>query len=207
MTGNTLNRLFDLTGHVALVTGAGSGIGQRMAFALSQAGAKVLLAGRHVETLSQTAALIAGSGGDSAVVVADLTRREMLPDVIANASSHFGAPDILVNAAGVNLREPAEDISIESWDKTINLNLSVPFFLGKACLPGMLEKGRGKIINIGSLQSYRAFANLDALRRVKRRCGAVNPRHGRSMVKPRCYHQRNRARLFPNTADRTRIHR
>ncbi|MGF1707313.1 SDR family NAD(P)-dependent oxidoreductase [Enterovibrio baiacu] len=159
MTGNTLNRLFDLTGHVALVTGAGSGIGQRMAFALSQAGANVLLAGRHVETLSQTAALIAGSGGDSAVVVADLTRREMLPDVIANASSHFGAPDILVNAAGVNLREPAEDISIESWDKTINLNLSVPFFLGKACLPGMLEKGRGKIINIGSLQSYRAFAN------------------------------------------------
>ncbi|MDD1779959.1 SDR family oxidoreductase [Enterovibrio sp. ZSDZ35] len=159
MAGNVINHLFSLDGSVALVTGAGSGIGQRIAYALAKAGAKVVLAGRHAETLAQTAALIAGEGGDSAIETVDLLNRDTLPQFIERVNTNFGAPDILVNAAGVNLRQPADDISLESWDMTINLNLSVPFFLAKACLPGMREKGRGKIINIGSLQSYRAFAN------------------------------------------------
>nr|WP_239644004.1 SDR family oxidoreductase [Grimontia indica] len=154
-----INQLFNLEGQVALVTGAGSGIGQRMAYALAKAGAKVVLSGRHAETLAQTAVAIAGEGGDAAIETVDLNKRETLPRFIEKVSSHFGAPDILVNAAGVNLRQPADDITLESWDMTLNLNLSVPFFLAKACLPGMREKGRGKIINIGSLQSYRAFAN------------------------------------------------
>ncbi|WP_407333601.1 SDR family NAD(P)-dependent oxidoreductase [Enterovibrio sp. 27052020O] len=159
MTSNPMQHLFDLNDQVALVTGAGSGIGQRMAYALSLAGAKVVLAGRHSETLAQTASLIAGAGGDSAVETVDLLKRESLTEFVQRASAPFGAPDILVNAAGVNLRQPADDISLDSWDMTINLNLSVPFFLAKACLAGMRAKGRGKIINIGSLQSYRAFAN------------------------------------------------
>ncbi|WP_394209480.1 SDR family NAD(P)-dependent oxidoreductase [Enterovibrio calviensis] len=159
MTNNAMQHLFDLSGQVALVTGAGSGIGQRMAYALSRAGAKVVLAGRHPETLAQTAALIAGEGGDSAIETVDLTKRELLDDFVQRASAHFGSPDILVNAAGVNLRQPADDISIDTWDMTLNLNLSVPFFLAKACLSGMRKKGHGKVINIGSLQSYRAFAN------------------------------------------------
>ncbi|EOD77933.1 3-oxoacyl-[acyl-carrier protein] reductase [Grimontia indica] len=159
MTGSMINQLFNLEGQVALVTGAGSGIGQRMAYALAKAGAKVVLSGRHAETLAQTAVAIAGEGGDAAIETVDLNKRETLPRFIEKVSSHFGAPDILVNAAGVNLRQPADDITLESWDMTLNLNLSVPFFLAKACLPGMREKGRGKIINIGSLQSYRAFAN------------------------------------------------
>nr|WP_251880242.1 SDR family oxidoreductase [Grimontia kaedaensis] len=154
-----INQLFNLEGQVALVTGAGSGIGQRMAYALAKAGAKVVLSGRHPETLAQTAVAIAGEGGDAAIETVDLNKRETLPRFIEKVSSHFGAPDILVNAAGVNLRQPADDITLESWDMTLNLNLSVPFFLAKACLPGMREKGHGKIINIGSLQSYRAFAN------------------------------------------------
>ncbi|CZF82570.1 gluconate 5-dehydrogenase [Grimontia sp. AD028] len=159
MTGSMINQLFNLEGQVALVTGAGSGIGQRMAYALAKAGAKVVLSGRHAETLAQTAVAIAGEGGDAAIETVDLNKRETLPRFIEKVSSHFGAPDILVNAAGVNLRQPADDITLESWDMTLNLNLSVPFFLAKACLPGMREKGHGKIINIGSLQSYRAFAN------------------------------------------------
>lgn len=159
MTGSMINQLFNLEGQVALVTGAGSGIGQRMAYALAKAGAKVVLSGRHAETLAQTAVAIAGEGGDAAIETVDLNKRESLPRFIEKVSSHFGSPDILVNAAGVNLRQPADDITLESWDMTLNLNLSVPFFLAKACLPGMREKGRGKIINIGSLQSYRAFAN------------------------------------------------
>ncbi|WP_348651373.1 SDR family oxidoreductase [Grimontia sp. SpTr1] len=159
MTGSMINQLFNLEGQVALVTGAGSGIGQRMAYALAKAGAKVVLSGRHAETLAQTAVAIAGESGDAAIETVDLNKRETLPRFIEKVSSHFGAPDVLVNAAGVNLRQPADDITLESWDMTLNLNLSVPFFLAKACLPGMREKGRGKIINIGSLQSYRAFAN------------------------------------------------
>ncbi|WP_158162737.1 SDR family NAD(P)-dependent oxidoreductase [Grimontia hollisae] len=159
MTVSMIQQLFSLEGQVVLVTGAGSGIGQRMAYALAAAGAKVVLAGRHAETLAQTALAIAGEDGDAAIETVDLSKRETLPRLIEKASSHFGAPDILVNAAGINLRQPADDITLESWDITLNLNLSVPFFLAKACLPGMRAKGRGKIINIGSLQSYRAFAN------------------------------------------------
>ncbi|CZF86492.1 MULTISPECIES: SDR family NAD(P)-dependent oxidoreductase [Grimontia] len=159
MTGSMINQLFNLEGQVALVTGAGSGIGQRMAYALAKAGAKVVLSGRHAETLAQTAVAIASEGRDAAIETVDLNKRETLPRFIEKVSSHFGSPDILVNAAGVNLRQPADDITLESWDMTLNLNLSVPFFLAKACLSGMREKGRGKIINIGSLQSYRAFTN------------------------------------------------
>lgn len=159
MTSTMIDNLFCLDGQVALVTGAGTGIGQRMAYALSKAGAQVVLAGRHAETLAKTAVAIASEGGDAAIETVDLLKRETLPAFVEKASTHFGAPNILVNAAGVNLRQPADEITLETWDTTLNLNLSVPFFLAKACLPGMREIGRGKIINIGSLQSYRAFAN------------------------------------------------
>src|SRR3546814_7104261 len=75
----------------------------------------------------------------------------------ADAAAPFGAPDILVNAAGVNLREPPEAITPESWNRTLTLNLTIPFFLARACLAGLRAKGEGRIINIASLQSARAF--------------------------------------------------
>jgi len=101
----------------------------------------------------------AAGKGQAATVTADLLDRKALPDVVVEASSRFGAPTILTNAAGVNLREPASEVTLESWDMTLNMNLAAPFFLAQACVPGMLEKGRGKIINVASLQTYRAFAN------------------------------------------------
>lgn len=157
------NQLFDLKGQVALCTGGASGIGQRMAQVLAKAGAKVVLVGRQEATLKQTVSNINQSinqnDANANFVVADLLDRANLENVVAQASEYFGAPTILVNAAGVNLREPYDEIDLESWDITLNTNLATPFFLARACLPGMLANKYGKIINIASLQSYRAFAN------------------------------------------------
>jgi len=157
MTGS--NHEFHLDGQVALVTGASSGIGQQMARAIAKAGAKVVLVGRDQSRLKKTASSIRNDGGQASAVAVDLGDRSVLPGLYTRFEGAFGAPTILVNAAGVNLREPWEEISLESWDQTIHLNLTVPFFLARACVPGMVKKGYGRIINIASLQSYRAFAN------------------------------------------------
>jgi NAD(P)-dependent dehydrogenase (short-subunit alcohol dehydrogenase family) len=150
---------FDLSGQVALVTGATSGIGQRMAGALARAGAKVIVAGRNAGRLQETVDAISASGGVASPVRVDLDFKHIIDDFYRSAADPYGAPTILVNAAGINLREPWVEVTLESWDKTLNLNLGVPFFLARACVPGMIEKGYGRIINIASLQSYRAFAN------------------------------------------------
>jgi len=155
-----IQQLFDLDGRVALCTGASSGIGQRMAHVLAQAGADVVLAARSEEALNDTADDICNSTGvNVATVVADLGDRSVLDSVVKQATEKVGAPDILVNAAGINLREPFDEITDESWDRTLDINLSTPFFLARLCVPGMKSRGRGNIINIASLQSYRAFAN------------------------------------------------
>lgn len=150
---------FDLAGSVAVVTGASSGIGRRMAGALAQAGAEVVLVARNADRLSEAKSEIEATGGRAEVAAADLMDKTVIDDLYARASAPFGVPTVLVNAAGVNLREPWQDVTQESWDRTIYLNLGVPFFLAQACVPGMIEKGYGRIINIASLQSYRAFAN------------------------------------------------
>ena len=150
---------FDLTGSVAVVTGGSSGIGRRMAGALAQAGAAVVLVARREDKLGETKAEIEGAGGAVDTVAADLMDKTVIDDLYTRVSAPFGAPTILVNGAGINLREPWADVTMESWDRTLHLNLSVPFFLARACVPGMIEKKYGRIINIASLQSYRAFAN------------------------------------------------
>jgi len=154
-----MKSIFDLTDKVALVTGASSGIGQRQAYALSMAGASVVLLGRRKEQLASTVAEIEENGGKATFLAVDLTDRDSLSDIAKQASDTFGSVDILINAAGINLRQPADVITPESWDETINLNLSVPFFLARELVPGMQAKGWGRIINIASLQSTRAFAN------------------------------------------------
>ena len=154
-----IHGLFGLEGRVALVTGASNGIGRRMATTLARAGARVVLVARRAELLEATAREIAEAGGEAHALPWDLCDLAGLARMHAQASKPFGAPDILVNAAGVNLRLPAETYTPEQWNQTIALNLSAPFFLGQACVPAMREKGLGNIINIASLQSYRAFTN------------------------------------------------
>jgi NAD(P)-dependent dehydrogenase (short-subunit alcohol dehydrogenase family) len=145
----------DLSGHVACVTGASSGLGRRAALVLSQAGAKVVAIARRADAL---ASLQAEAPGEVFSLPYDLNDRAGLADLAHRAAEPFGAPDIVVHAAGINTREVADDVTPEGWDITLNLNLAVPFFLSQHLVPGMRAKGWGRIVNFASLQSYRAFA-------------------------------------------------
>ncbi|MBT4263388.1 MAG: SDR family oxidoreductase [Deltaproteobacteria bacterium] len=156
---DTLTRLFRLDGKTALVTGASSGIGLTMASALADAGAAVVLSARRAELLENATAQIQAAGGKAACVMGDVAEIEQLPELAEKAGGFFGPPDILVNAAGINPRQPWDEISPETWHNTLALNLSAPFFLARQLVPAMQEKGWGKIINIASLQSVRAFPN------------------------------------------------
>ena len=154
--------LFSLTGRVALVTGASSGIGRAIALALAQAGARVVLVARREPALTETRAQIHAGGGDATALPCDLERRDAIDACAAAAADTFGAPDIVVNAAGINIRKPMLDLTRDDWDRTVRLNLEAPFFLSQRLVPAMLARGWGRIINIASLQSVRAFANSGA---------------------------------------------
>lgn len=151
--------LFSLHGRVALVTGASNGIGRRMALTLARAGASVALVARREAELSAAAAEITGEGGRALPLARDLMALDAHGVLVEEITTTLGAPDIVVNAAGVNLRRPAEEYTPEQWNHTLTLNLSVPFFLARACVPGMIAKGGGNIVNLASLQTYRAFTN------------------------------------------------
>ena len=152
--------LFSLEGRVALVTGGSSGIGRRMAYALSRAGAAVVILGRDEARLKEAAEEARFAGTHSVeTLAADLAMVKDMDILAGELSEFFGPPDILVNAAGVNFREPAEEVTRASWEATLTLNLTVPFFLAQALVPAMMKKGAGNIINIASLQSFRAFPN------------------------------------------------
>lgn len=154
-----LGSLFGLAGRTALVTGANSGIGREIALALAGAGAAVVLVARREAPLHEAQRAIEAAGGRAAVLACDLADREALYACAAAAPRHFGAPDILVSAAGMNPRKPMAEISEADWDATVKLNLDAPFFLAQKLAPAMLARGWGRIINIASLQSVRAFTN------------------------------------------------
>ncbi len=156
-----IDRLFGLSGKVALVTGGSSGIGRAIAFGLASAGAAVVHAALPGEEagLREAVAEVEKNGGQAAFATCDVADLASLPAFVARAGAPFGPPDILVNAAGVNLRQPWDQITPASWNKTLAINLTAPFFLARLLVPGMKERGWGKIINIASLQSERAFPN------------------------------------------------
>lgn len=148
--------VFDVSGKVACVTGASSGLGRAAATLLAAAGAKVVGVARRADQLD---AWRANAAGDVACVTADLADRAGLKDVAATVAEPFGSIDILINAAGINTRQSADTVTDEGWDTTLNLNLAAPFFLAQAMVPAMQAKGWGRIVNFASLQSRRAFAN------------------------------------------------
>lgn len=149
--------LFDLAGEVALVTGASSGIGRRIALALAAAGASVIALGRRQAELERTAGEIGTADGRAAVLIADLAETAAIDGIACRAAEPFGPPSILFNAAGVNLREPPEKVTAESWASTLAVNLTAPFFLARALVPAMVRRGWGRVVNLGSLQTVRAF--------------------------------------------------
>jgi NAD(P)-dependent dehydrogenase (short-subunit alcohol dehydrogenase family) len=152
-------RLFDLTGRVALITGGSSGIGLAMAEALADAGAKLVLVARRAPELAKAVADLENKGYKATALPCDLSDREALKSCAARVSTFFGAPDILVNAAGINIRKPFPELLDEDWDSTLAINLAAPFFMTKHLAPAMAERRWGRIINIASLQSVRAFNN------------------------------------------------
>lgn len=155
----SLQHLFNLQGRRALVTGGSSGIGEAMARALGLAGAEVLLLSRRQAELDAAVLRLGADRITAHALSANLADAEAARDAALAALERWGPVDILVNAAGVNLREPFVQVSPASWQTQLNLHLAAPFFMTQALAPGMKTRGWGRIINIASLQSTRAFAN------------------------------------------------
>lgn len=148
---NRLAPLFSLEGRTAFVTGGNSGIGLAIARALGLAGARLILSARREAELAQAVAGLAAEDIAAEALPLDLTRTDF--------SALTAAPDILVNAAGVNLRQPFAQVTAEAFDLHMALHLRAPFLLTQRFAPAMAARGWGRILNIGSLQSFRAFPN------------------------------------------------
>jgi NAD(P)-dependent dehydrogenase (short-subunit alcohol dehydrogenase family) len=157
-----LTGLFGLGGRTAVVTGASSGIGRAIAQALAAAGGNVVLLGQRAAALAEATEAIRVAGGSAAWRAADLGDRDALARVAEEAAEPYGEPDILVNAAGVNPRPPLGDVTGTQWDLIMAVNLDAPFLLGQRFGPGMAARGWGRIVNILSQQSFRAFGNSGA---------------------------------------------
>jgi gluconate 5-dehydrogenase len=151
-----LDDLFSLDGRTALVTGGGSGIGLAMAEALGRQGARLIITGRRDSVLRKAAASLAGIGIAALVIAGDLVAFDG-PDQLAKEIGC--APDILVNAAGINLRQPFEEVTLDAFDQHMAIHLRAPFRLTQLFAPAMASRGFGRIIMLASLQSTRAFPN------------------------------------------------
>ncbi len=154
-----MNDAFSVNGRIVCVTGASSGIGRFLASAFVQAGARVVGVARRKDQLDSWTVEAGRSSGQAASVVGDLSVPDSVEDIASDVKEKFGDPEILINTAGVNPRASADDLTPEIWRRTLDLNLSTPFFLARCFVPSMQEKKWGRILNIASLQSCRAMAN------------------------------------------------
>jgi NAD(P)-dependent dehydrogenase (short-subunit alcohol dehydrogenase family) len=139
---------------VALVTGAGRGIGRAIALTLAAAGARVIVSARTVTELEGVVAEITAAGGEGKAVVCDLGDRTQTVALIERAAAPFGPVDILVNNAGIGSSSdprPLAEFRDAFWDQTLELNLTAPYLLSKAALPHMREQGWGRIITVASI--------------------------------------------------------
>jgi NAD(P)-dependent dehydrogenase (short-subunit alcohol dehydrogenase family) len=157
-----LDQMFSLQGRTALVTGGSSGIGLAMAEALGLSGASVVLLARDAARLLAAGERLSGQGINVATVAADLAEADEVDRAAELSVRLAGEPDILLCAAGVNPRPPLNDLSRDEYDVTMAVNVRAPFLLGQRFGPGMAARGFGRIINIGSQQTMRAFGNSGA---------------------------------------------
>ena len=149
---------FSLENKVALITGGTSGLGKMMALALAKAGAFVWIASSR-DNADETLKELKDQGTEGRFIQLDVTASEALENVVSLIHQESNRIDILVNAAGINLRTSAEDLTLDEWQKTIDINLTAPFHLSQLVADSMRENNWGRIINIASLQSLRAFDN------------------------------------------------
>ena len=149
---------FSLENKVALITGGTSGLGKMMALVLAKAGAFVWIASSR-DNADETLQAIKQQGSNGSFLQVDVTSSEGLENIVAEILKESNRIDILVNAAGINLRTSATDLTLDEWQKTIDINLTAPFYLSQIVAESMKRNNWGRIINIASLQSLRAFDN------------------------------------------------
>ena len=150
---SNLQRLFGLSGRVALVTGSSAGIGRAIARGLAEAGAVVVVNGRSADKVETVVAEIEAGGGAAHASVFDVTDSAAVRDAVSRIESEIGPIDILVNNAGIQRRAPLEDYVEETWRELMKTNLDSVFFVGQAVARAMIPRRRGRIINICSVQS------------------------------------------------------
>lgn len=155
-----MHEFFGLDGRVALITGSSRGIGLTLATGLANAGARVIIHGRDIAALKTQQQELASTGLDVDVAAFDLTDAKAVHRGVEDVCNQVGAPDILVNNAGMQLRAPIEEFTVEQWHSIIDTNLTSAFLMAQAVVPGMVKRGRGKIINIASIQSQLARPSI-----------------------------------------------
>jgi len=152
--------LFDLTGRLALITGSTQGIGLALAEGLAAHGATVIINGRDPNRLSKTIAVLQDKGIPARGSIFDVTDRRQIDQAMESIETHIGDLDILINNAGMQFRAPLEEFPVEKWDELLRTNLSSVFHVSQAVARKMIPRGRGKIINIGSVQSELARPSI-----------------------------------------------
>jgi gluconate 5-dehydrogenase len=151
--------LFDLTGRTAVVTGASRGLGLQMARALARAGADLVVTARSLESLAEPCRELRDLGRSVTPVALDL-RDEASIRAAAAAAVAAGPIDVLVNNAGCNVRRPALEVTWDDWNTVLDTNLRGTFFMAQAIARHMLPRGRGRIVNVGSVTSVFGYAGL-----------------------------------------------
>lgn len=158
--GHQTDQRFSLTGKVALVTGAGRGLGRSFALALAGAGADLVVASRTVEEVQQVAGEVNAMGRSAIACRLDVSKPGAVDVVVGQAVERFGRLDILVNNAGTSVRRPSLDITEADWDRVVNTNVKGAFFCAQAAGRRMVRQQSGKIINIASALAFVASQDL-----------------------------------------------
>lgn len=152
-----------LTGKVALITGAGSGIGKATAILMAKAGAKIAALGRSADDLKETVSEIEAAGGEALILEADISQAQLMQQAIDKLMSHWGRLDIVFANAGINgVWAPLEELDPEEWQKTIDVNLTGTFLTVKYAVPHLKKQGGGAIVVTSSVNGTRMFSNTGA---------------------------------------------
>ncbi|MEX2303075.1 MAG: SDR family NAD(P)-dependent oxidoreductase [Bryobacterales bacterium] len=149
----------NLEGRIAVITGASKGLGRQMAESLAAAGAAVALVARSESLLQDVAAGIRNQGGKAEILVADVTDETGVGEVAQHVEEKLGVCDILINNAGINNRKSIEDFTLTEWQEILAVNLTGPFLLSRAFVPGMKSKKFGRIINMTSIMTHVSLPN------------------------------------------------
>jgi NAD(P)-dependent dehydrogenase (short-subunit alcohol dehydrogenase family) len=180
-----MDQPYSLEGRTAFVTGASRGIGRGIALALAKAGAAVALAARALDDVRSAAAEIEAAGGRACALRLDVTRGAEITAAVKDAEAALGSVDILVNNAGITLDKPTLEVGDDEWERVLSTNLTSMFRCCRAVGPGMIARGRGKIINVGSMYGrlgvshYAAYcASKAAVDGLTRSLAAEWARHG-----------------------------